>query len=704
MSFGFSPSDFVLLVQLAHKTFRNCQIAGPEYVEISREVRSLHSVLRTLRTEAQRPDSIIFKQGSAPKTELLEAVNGCKDVLDKLDSALAKYERLDIGSNARPERKIWQRLRFGSKIEELSVIRGKLIVYTSTISVLLDTIHLNAADRIETKVESGFKKISGQFEKMRKEIYKIASHARSSDRSSSTLSLLSLSTHEGDNKDVWQDFRRELIRRGFKSGSLDRHRYVLQAYMLKLDQSGLLDQGLPAGSGELDSSPRCTRQVYINTDKSWEEAKSSDDFDQQDVSQSLENGNHGHLRFKGSTIPDGEGEATPTPKKTNVMNRTVGSLTWAWMFGSRIAPTKSRDASEDQLCEVPLDTSTDANINSNVQSSILPVLDTDTPNALDIDAKAPGLNIKSVGAGEQPISFENDLYELGHAFSQISSISPTQRPADTIPAFSSSEDLDRANDLGTTSHEDVPRDQSCHKLDHLPKRTKKQRTSSILPQRRVHYSIHPLPSSDMNRPYLIRNSQDDAFSYGTIKRTVRPESVPAYSVGGTFPAFQLGDGSANTRVGMGSFRMRGVKSYWSGTYRKQREALFQLQWESKIDNAISGTFQHIETGARIIPRIPLANKSILRRPSQSFPVDPVFRREGIAPKKVCSRGIPVTARWTKISRNLVLPEALKGGRERYEAQEDCVIVLRVLTEEEIQEYRNMTRLMKSELCLSCCLA
>jgi predicted small secreted protein len=242
MSFGYSVGDFILLVQLAHRTFRNCQKAGEEYNEIACEVHNLHSVLRTLRSEAQRPDSKVFKQDASSMKQLIATAEGCKNVLTTLDIILAKYEGLKVEGEAGARKKLWQKLRFGSKTEELGVIRGKLIAYTSTISVLLDIVQIKAADRVESKIDKGFMEIVGRFEKMRKEIYNMASQARAVARNGSTLSLLSLSTYKGDDKEVWQDFRRELINKGFSSQNLDKYKAVLQAYMLKLDQSGILDK------------------------------------------------------------------------------------------------------------------------------------------------------------------------------------------------------------------------------------------------------------------------------------------------------------------------------------------------------------------------------------------------------------------------------------------------------------------------------
>jgi len=85
-------------------------------------------------------------------------------------------------------------------------------------------------------------------------------------------------------------------------------------------------------------------------------------------------------------------------------------------------------------------------------------------------------------------------------------------------------------------------------------------------------------------------------------------------------------------------------------------------------------------------------KSILRPPREKFPEDPAPVREGVAPlKDAGKKGIPVNARWTKIDRKLVNPEALEEGHERFEERLDYVIVLRVLPKEEIEQYAARTQ-------------
>ena len=103
-------------------------------------------------------------------------------------------------------------------------------------------------------------------------------------------------------------------------------------------------------------------------------------------------------------------------------------------------------------------------------------------------------------------------------------------------------------------------------------------------------------------------------------------------------------------------------------------------------------------------------KGILKKPTQKFPENPNAVREGVAPLKdvrsrrtgiigcvwstdvsqATKKGIPPGARWTKIDRRLVNPEALEEAKERFEERLDCVIVLRVLTKEEIQKLADRT--------------
>ncbi|KAK9424910.1 putative C2H2-type domain-containing protein [Seiridium unicorne] len=85
-------------------------------------------------------------------------------------------------------------------------------------------------------------------------------------------------------------------------------------------------------------------------------------------------------------------------------------------------------------------------------------------------------------------------------------------------------------------------------------------------------------------------------------------------------------------------------------------------------------------------------KGILKQPTARFSEEENFVREGIALHKdeATKKGVSPGARWTKINRKIVSPEALTIGNERFEDRDDFVIVLRSLSKEEIQAYATAT--------------
>lgn len=89
-------------------------------------------------------------------------------------------------------------------------------------------------------------------------------------------------------------------------------------------------------------------------------------------------------------------------------------------------------------------------------------------------------------------------------------------------------------------------------------------------------------------------------------------------------------------------------------------------------------------------------RGILKQPKVSFPEESNPIREGVAPHKEDKKlkDVPPGARWTKINRKIVNPEALTIGKERFEVRDDFVIVLRVLDKEEIQAYAAATQVLR----------
>ncbi|KAL8774466.1 MAG: hypothetical protein Q9209_000839 [Squamulea sp. 1 TL-2023] len=94
----------------------------------------------------------------------------------------------------------------------------------------------------------------------------------------------------------------------------------------------------------------------------------------------------------------------------------------------------------------------------------------------------------------------------------------------------------------------------------------------------------------------------------------------------------------------------------------------------------------------------MPGKPALRPPTKNFPEDPDFVRPGVAAAESARRsdGIPEWARWTKIDRKIVDAEVLERGRERYEEREDYIIILRVLSKKEVEQYAAETQEFRAQ--------
>jgi len=82
MSFGFSVGDGILLVQLAWSTLQGARKACGEHDELTREVASLHTVLRRLQKELANPNSLLNRADDDRKQEIDEQCSDCKSILN----------------------------------------------------------------------------------------------------------------------------------------------------------------------------------------------------------------------------------------------------------------------------------------------------------------------------------------------------------------------------------------------------------------------------------------------------------------------------------------------------------------------------------------------------------------------------------------------------------------------------------------------
>lgn len=122
MSFGFSVSDLVLAVQIAHNLWQEAQDAPGAFRAVSAEVASLKLVLQDVQETVTSRDIELAKQA-----ELGQLVDGCNGVLTELQTLLHKYKSLGTQS-----KRTWDRLRWGK--EPIEKIRLRLVSHVSLLT------------------------------------------------------------------------------------------------------------------------------------------------------------------------------------------------------------------------------------------------------------------------------------------------------------------------------------------------------------------------------------------------------------------------------------------------------------------------------------------------------------------------------------------------------------------------------------------
>ena len=122
MSIGFSASDIVLCVRLAHNLWKDAMDAPNDFRNVSMEVGSFKLVLEQVQ------ESISGRHlDHSKRASLAELLKGCNEVLIDLQRLLDKYKSL-----ATQSKRTWDRLRWGK--EPIEGIRNRLVSHTSLLT------------------------------------------------------------------------------------------------------------------------------------------------------------------------------------------------------------------------------------------------------------------------------------------------------------------------------------------------------------------------------------------------------------------------------------------------------------------------------------------------------------------------------------------------------------------------------------------
>jgi hypothetical protein len=252
MSFGFSIGDFIQVAQLASNVVSGAHKACGAHDGLTREVNSLHTVLRQLEREVAKPNSILKSEHAERKAELATLVEHCYKVLEVLDSILEKYNGLS--KEKRKVTKLWKRVQFGNgEMQDLSKIRLELATHTNVVTMFLNVLAVGSLGKVEGEMINQ----SDELRAVRRSVDWVAAslEANSGHKEGSILT-----SYANDDKAFWKEFRRELVKEGYSSRVLKKHKALIRDYVKELGDRGALDD-LPAAECEYDTEKDDPRTI-----------------------------------------------------------------------------------------------------------------------------------------------------------------------------------------------------------------------------------------------------------------------------------------------------------------------------------------------------------------------------------------------------------------------------------------------------------
>ena len=200
----------------------------------------MYIVLQRLEAEVSKPDSILSRTDDNRRAELSMLAVDCERVLRVLSQILDKYNALS--QEKRSATKLWQRVKFGNgAMLDLEKIRSEVATYTNALTLFLNLLLIGSQGKVEKYMDSH----GGELREIKSSLHYITASMQASCHDEKSV----LTTYSQDDKLVWKSFRRELIKEGFSSQVLYKHKKTIKQYVMELGERGALDEVLPDVAG-----------------------------------------------------------------------------------------------------------------------------------------------------------------------------------------------------------------------------------------------------------------------------------------------------------------------------------------------------------------------------------------------------------------------------------------------------------------------
>jgi len=149
-----------------------------------------------------------------------------------LNTIVVKYNVLSE-ENKGPK-KIWKRIQFGTgEIHELADLRSKMCTHTSAITLSINLCLLGSQGRVETQLNN----VGGDLEGIRERVNWIAANMAAKSGEGTVWT-----TYEDDDRAFWRELRRGLVKEGYRSKVLHKHKHLIKDYVEELGRRGAFDQ------------------------------------------------------------------------------------------------------------------------------------------------------------------------------------------------------------------------------------------------------------------------------------------------------------------------------------------------------------------------------------------------------------------------------------------------------------------------------
>ncbi|PMD13224.1 hypothetical protein NA56DRAFT_712259 [Hyaloscypha hepaticicola] len=230
MSFGYSVSDFLLICEKAKAIVDACRQGPAELQELSNEVWTLQKTVDQLSSDAQDPNSILNRRGSARRGDLEQIIDNCKTALAEIESFISKHTVVESASSSlrTNARRVWHDYQVG--MANLDNSRNKLTFYTSTINVFLGSLNAAAMGRVMHRLDEIYSRIMDV-------------DRRSSAASTNSFnSIISFATGEPD-LSGWSFIQNELSGFGVSREDIEDNQGKIIEYVKKLVNQSISDHG-----------------------------------------------------------------------------------------------------------------------------------------------------------------------------------------------------------------------------------------------------------------------------------------------------------------------------------------------------------------------------------------------------------------------------------------------------------------------------